>query len=166
MADPALSASATLKRLDGWIATVCGIGLLPGAPGTWGSLAALPAGWAILHWTGSREILLLAAALAFFAGWWAADRYSRATGTDDSGSIVIDEVAGQWIVLAVVPMTLPWIAAAVILFRIFDIFKPWPIRAVERRYKGGFGVMIDDIVAGVFAAAVCYALMRALGGNT
>ena len=151
MADPRPFA---LKRLDGWIATVGGIGLLPRAPGTWGSAAAAIAGWFVLAATGSSAVLLIAAVVVFFIGWWASERFSLATDSDDAGCIVIDEVVGQWIAMAAVPATVPWVILSFVLFRLFDIFKPWPIRGVERSSKGGFGVMIDDVLAGLLAGAV------------
>jgi phosphatidylglycerophosphatase A len=132
------------------LATGFGAGLLPGAPGTWGSLAALPCAWAIRA-AGGPLALAAAAALAFALGCAAAGRVARSSGRADPGFIVIDEVAGQW--LALLPAALDWraYAAAFLLFRIFDIAKPWPARAVERRVAGGLGIMLDDVVAALYA---------------
>lgn len=136
------------------IATGLGLGLLPGAPGTWGSLGAVIVGWA-LRSTAGRPALAAAAGVAFFAGWWAAARIVRA-GPDpdpdpDPGAIVIDEIAAQWLVLLVAPLDWRAYLAAFVLFRAFDIVKPWPIREAERRIAGGLGVMLDDILAAIYA---------------
>ncbi|MEQ8265661.1 MAG: phosphatidylglycerophosphatase A [Parvibaculum sp.] len=132
------------------IATWFGAGLIRPAPGTWGTLAAFPFAFA-MSWVGGPWLLTLGAALAFGAGLWAAGHYCRAAGKDDAAEVVIDEVAAIWLVLAALPMTpIAWFAAF-FLFRAFDIVKPWPISAVERRFKGGFGVMIDDMLAAIMA---------------
>jgi phosphatidylglycerophosphatase A len=132
------------------IATGCGIGLLPLMPGTWASLAALPCAWVICSF-GGRVALALAALIAFAVGWWAAARVAHASGQHDPGFIVIDEVAAQWLTLLAAPLDWRWYAAAFLLFRLFDIMKPWPIRAVERRVAGGLGIMLDDIAAALYA---------------
>jgi len=144
------------------LATWFGAGLLPGAPGTWGSLAALPFAWAIATLFGPAA-LLIAAAIAFFVGWWAAEQVGRASGVADEGSIVIDEVAGQWLTLAVAPPSAAAYVLGFLLFRLFDITKPWPVSTAERRLPGGLGVMADDIVAAVYAAALLYLLLMIEG---
>lgn len=132
------------------LATWFGAGLLPWAPGTWGSLAALLLAAPIERVSG-RPGLAAAAALAFAAGLWAADRYERETGRRDPGAVVIDEVAGQWLVLAAVPAA-PWAwGAGFVLFRAADILKPWPARLAERGLPGGLAVMTDDIAAAAWA---------------
>jgi phosphatidylglycerophosphatase A len=140
------------------LATWFGAGLLPRAPGTWGSLAALPFAWAIATLFG-QAALLVAAAVVFFVGWWAAEQVGRASGIGDEGSIVIDEVAGQWLTLAVAPPSAVAYVLGFLLFRLFDITKPWPASTAERRLPGGLGVMADDIVAAVYAAALLYLLL-------
>lgn len=131
-------------------ATWFGAGLLRPAPGTWGSVAAIPFAFVIVHFFGAPA-LALAALAAFALGIWAAERYCAAAGTEDASEIVIDEVAAMWLVLAALPLsTVNWLAGFV-LFQIYDIWKPWPIRNVERRYKGGFGVMVDDMIAAIYA---------------
>jgi phosphatidylglycerophosphatase A len=132
------------------IATGCGIGLLPLMPGTWASLAALPCAWVICSF-GGRAALALAALIAFAVGWWAAARVAHASGAHDPGFIVIDEVAAQWLTLLAAPLDWRWYVAAFLLFRLFDIVKPWPIRSVERRVAGGLGIMLDDIAAALYA---------------
>lgn len=141
------------SSLAGWIACGFGSGLAPKAQGTFGSLAAL------LPWLLLRQLPLplygLVIALAFALGVWACNVAGRALGVDDHRSLVWDEFVGQWI--ALVPALLaPWwaVLAGFALFRLFDVSKPWPISWLDRRLKGGLGVMIDDVVAGVFAAVV------------
>jgi phosphatidylglycerophosphatase A len=135
------------------IATGFGVGLLPPAPGTWGALAAVPCACAI-RVVGGPIALAAAAIIVFALGCWAAGRVARAGGEEDPGFIVIDEVAAQWLVLLAVPLDWRWYSAAFLLFRLFDITKPWPIRAVERRVAGGLGVMLDDVVAALYAVLI------------
>jgi phosphatidylglycerophosphatase A len=132
------------------IATGFGVGLLPSAPGTWGSLAALPIGWAI-HYLAGPMALAATAMAAFALGWWAAAKLVEASRLSDPGFIIIDEVAAQWLVLVAAPLDWRAYLAAFVLFRIFDIAKPWPIRAAERRVAGGLGVMLDDVLAALYA---------------
>lgn len=139
-----------LRHPTALLATFFGVGLLPGMPGTWGSLAALPCAWA-LRALGGPPALAGAAALAFAFGCRAAARVAIASGRPDPGFIVIDEVAAQWLVLVAAPIDWRAYAAAFLLFRLFDITKPWPVRTVERRIKGGLGIMLDDIVAALYA---------------
>ena len=139
------------------VASAGGIGWLPKAPGTWGSLAAALAGLAVLAAAG-RWALVAGVAMATGAGLWA---IPRAGGDADPGWVVIDEVAGMW--LAMVPMDRPgWRGAllAFACFRLLDITKPGPIGWVDRR-PGRLGVMGDDLVAGA-AAAVLVAAARAM----
>jgi phosphatidylglycerophosphatase A len=141
------------------LATWFGAGLLPVAPGTWGSLAALPFAWVIAG-LGGRGALLAAALVAFAVGCWAAGEYERETGTKDPGAVVIDEVAGQWVTLAFVPLSLWSTVLGFVLFRVADIVKPWPASLAERRLAGGLGVMADDIVAGAYAGLALLAIDR------
>ena len=139
------------------------MGLLPWAPGTWGSLAALPCAWAIASLAGPAG-LAAAAAFAFALGCWAAGEAARASRQYDPGWIVIDEVAAQWLVLAALHYwlgPLDWRAymAAFVLFRVFDILKPWPARLVEARIPGGLGIMLDDIVAALYATPILLLLL-------
>ncbi len=132
------------------IATWFGCGLLPGAPGTWGSLAALPFGWTISLLFGPWG-LFCAVIAVFSVGIWAAGRYTQAAGLKDCQNVVIDEVAGQWLALLFVPLDPLAYFAAFILFRICDIFKPWPANWADRTVSGGFGIMFDDMIAGAYA---------------
>lgn len=149
------------------IATVGGVGHLRPAPGTWGSLVALPLAL-ILHIIGGFWLLLAGVVLSFGAGWWATAVETKGGDDHDPSEIVIDEVAGQWIALlplsigaghAGVAMTALWPGwiAAFVLFRLFDIWKPGPIGWADRR-GDALGVMLDDVIAGVFAALGVMAL--------
>ncbi len=148
------------------LATWFGSGLLPGIPGTWGSLAALPFAVAITI-AGGAWALLGAAVVAFLAGLWASGVYATASGTHDPGAVVIDEVAGQWLTL--VPLALTPVAldpmlygVAFVVFRIFDIVKPWPANYFDQNLPGAWGIMADDIAAGVYAGAVTFGLAYAI----
>lgn len=134
-------------------------GLAPKAPGTMGSLAALPFAWMIIDSTGPLG-LSVAIILVFIAGMWASKVYMAETGKTDPGEIVIDEVAGQWIAclpIAAMAATMelspgPFFLAFV-AFRVFDIYKPWPIKIFDQRHDA-YGVMMDDVIAGFFAAII------------
>lgn len=161
IAPPLPEGVVDLRRPAALLATWFGVGRLPGMPGTWGSLAALPFAWAIAALLGPPA-LLAAAAAAFVAGCRASAEVARASGLEDPGFIVIDEVASLWLALAAAPLDWRGYAAGFVLFRIFDITKPWPARAVERRLKGGLGIMLDDIVAAVYAVAALLVCERVL----
>lgn len=146
---------ALLATPAGWLACGFGAGLAPVAQGTFGSLAAL------LPWLLLRDLSLplyvLVLLFGFAVGAWACNVASRALGVADHRSLVWDEFIGQWVALLPLLMVpAPWWAIVVgfALFRLFDVWKPWPISWLDRRVKGGMGVMIDDVVAGVFAAIV------------
>ncbi|MBD8880613.1 phosphatidylglycerophosphatase A [Rhodanobacter sp. 7MK24] len=153
--------SALLATPAGWIACGLGSGLAPVAQGTFGSLAA------ILPWLLLRELSLplnlLVIVLGFALGVWACEVAGRALGVDDHRALVWDEFIGQWI--ALLPALLaPWWAVILgfALFRLFDVWKPWPIRVFDRRLKGGMGVMVDDVIAGVFAGLTLLAVVNLL----
>jgi phosphatidylglycerophosphatase A len=146
------------------LATWFGAGLIPKAPGTWGSLAALPFAWVFLHF-GNIWWLAGAALVVFLVGWWASHVYVTSTGQADPGAVVIDEVAGQWLALLPASPAVWWHwVLGFALFRFFDILKPWPVGWADRRLKGGFGVMIDDVIAGVLAGVLLY-LLRLTGDS-
>jgi phosphatidylglycerophosphatase A len=163
-----------VRALARLVATAGYVGLLPRAAGTWGALAALPAGW-LLHWAGGPALLLLAIALAYAAGLWATRIETFEKDDLDPSEIVIDEVTGQWIALTPLsaglwlagaePHVFPWPgwASAFLLFRLFDIWKPWPVSWADRR-KGPTGVMLDDVLAGLMAAACVTALAAVAHG--
>jgi phosphatidylglycerophosphatase A len=135
------------------LGTWFGSGLLPVTPGTWGSLAALPFAWVIQgSWGGMG--LVVAATLVFAIGCWASSVIIAASGVKDPGSIVIDEVAAQWLVLAVAPRLVAIYVVGFLLFRVADILKPWPASWADRRVPGALGVMLDDVVAAVYAGGL------------
>ena len=136
-----------------------GSGLLPKVPGTWGSAAALPFAAAI-QWAWGGRALGLAALVVFVAGCFAAGPFARRAGIKDPGAIVVDEVAAQWATLATVPLDPISYLLGFIFFRIADIAKPWPASWCDRRLTGGFGVMADDMVAGLYAAAALFVLQH------
>lgn len=141
------------------LATWFGAGYLPKAPGTWGSLGALPFAWLIAD-HGGPWALAIAAIVIFFLGLWASKDFMTRTGAHDPGAIVIDEVAGQWIVLLAAPLDPVAYAVAFGLFRLFDVLKPWPISWADRSIGGAWGVMVDDVLAGLCGLAVLYPIIR------
>ena len=141
------------------LATLGPVGRFGLAPGSWGSAAAVLVAAGLVQLGGWT--LEIAALIVCVLGVRAADIYDRETGSKDASDIVIDEVAGQWITLLVVPFDWRWWIAAFVAFRLFDILKPGPVRLAER-LPGGYGVMADDIVAGALAAVCLLALQWAL----
>ena len=148
-------------KLATMIGTVFGVGYIRPAPGTWGSLVALPWAW-LLHVLGEFPLLLLGVIAAFLKGWWATSKMTAGSDDHDPSEIVIDEVVGQWIALLPlsfaawnndIPIQVMWPGwiAAFALFRLFDIWKPWVIGWADRR-GDALGVMLDDVIAGIFAA--------------
>jgi len=128
------------------------LGKAPKAPGTMGSaVAALSAPWLFLTlplWGRGAVLFAL-----FFAGAFAANRMEKVLGLKDPRCVIMDEVVGQWVTfLPFAALAPPKILAGFLLFRFFDILKPWPVRSSERWLPGGFGVMIDDVLAGIYAA--------------
>jgi phosphatidylglycerophosphatase A len=143
----------------GWIACGFGSGLTPKAQGTFGSLAA------IVPWLLMRELSVPAwltiIVVSFAIGVWACDVAGRVLGVADHRSLVWDEFVGLWITL-LPALVAPWwaIVAGFALFRLFDVWKPWPIAWFDRRVKGGFGVMLDDVIAGLFAGVVLFLILH------
>ena len=133
-----------------------GSGLLKPASGTWGSLAALAPGLLIAQRYGAAG-LIIAAALAYGLGHWASTIWIDGTADKDPSPIVIDEVAGLWLTLTLAPLTPLGIALAFALFRLFDILKPWPVRWADKNIGGATGIMLDDVLAGIWAALVLLA---------
>ena len=148
----------TLKKLDfknpaTWMATWFGCGFMRPGPGTWGTLGGLPVGLILLT-LGGKLALLVGAAFIIALGLWSAKKFGEMTGSDDNSMIVIDEVAGIFVTLLACTLTPLSIILAFVLFRFFDILKPWPISWMDKNIKGAAGVMADDVVAGI-AAALC-----------
>ena len=138
-----------------------GSGLVPRGPGTAGTLMAVPlfllaAGWSLPVYTA---VVVLAAVL----GIWICGAASRQLGVHDHGGIVWDEFVGFWITMWAVPVSWTWIIAGFLVFRVFDILKPWPISVLDKNVKGGFGIMIDDVVAGVMACLTLHIALWLVG---
>lgn len=132
-----------------------GSGLAPKAPGTFGTLAAVPIYWLIqdLAWPIYGTWLIVTFALGIY---WC-ERSSKQLGVHDHGGIVWDEFVGYWITMFLAPKSWLWMLVGFVLFRFFDILKPWPINWLDRKVDGGFGIMIDDVLAGVYAFTVLQA---------
>ena len=156
------------------IATFFYTGLLRPGPGTWGSLAAIPVAW-LLHWLGGFPLLAAATIAVFALGFWATRVETAGRADSDPGEIVIDEVAGQWIALfplsaglwmaGAAPHVFPWPGwvAGFVLFRILDIWKPWPVSWADGLH-GPLGVMLDDVLAGLIAAVIVTLMAAAAHG--
>ncbi|HSC19589.1 MAG TPA: phosphatidylglycerophosphatase A [Rhizomicrobium sp.] len=134
------------------ISTLFGIGYAPRAPGTVASAVALPIA-ALIAWSAGRVLLMVAAVAALAIGAWASELYVARSKASDPSECVVDELAGQWIACAFAPVSLAGYLLAFVLFRLFDIWKPWPIRHAERLH-GGIGIMADDVVAALIAGAI------------
>jgi phosphatidylglycerophosphatase A len=160
-----------MPRLSTAVASVCGIGYFPFASGTVASAVATLAALPILYFGGSLG-LAAASLLVFAIGIAACEMHVRATGRDDPSECVIDEVAGQWLTCAFALPTfglLPQptdaaitLSLAFLLFRLFDIWKPWPVNWAERSFADGLGVMADDMVAGLMAGLLLVAIRYAV----
>jgi phosphatidylglycerophosphatase A len=178
MANPRISLQDLPRRRTRWawwLATCFGIGWLRPGPGTYASVAALLL-WLPLMYAPISPVMLSAATMllavvATLVGIPAASRVAQEAGVEDPGFVVIDEAAGTWIALLAVCLpwhgwafspgaTLPAALVALLLFRVFDIFKPWPVSALDRMH-GGAGIMLDDVAAGLYAFA-CVLALRAI----
>jgi phosphatidylglycerophosphatase A len=156
---PTLSAPPTPHPPPRWatiIATSFGAGFSPIAPGTMGTLTAIPMAWALRRF--EWPVFLAATIVITAVGTIAASAFQGAWGTDDDQRIVVDEVAGYFVTLLLVPKTWAAFLLAFFLFRLFDIWKPYPVRLIDRHVGGGWGVMADDLAAGVYGALVLFLL--------
>lgn len=142
-------------------ATGCGLGLSPKAPGTFGTLAALPLIWGAAFLPPATGMFLLICFI--LAAVFVADQAEKILDQKDPGAIVIDEMAGYWVTMCLVPVTWVTLGIGFVAFRCFDIFKCPPVRYFEKKFTGGAGVVLDDIMAGVLAALAvkCLYLMGA-----
>ncbi|MEQ1788916.1 MAG: phosphatidylglycerophosphatase A [Rickettsiales bacterium] len=148
-----------INKIWWWIATWFGSGLAPKASGTFGTIAALPFAW-LTHFYCGGDGLFFAAIIIFFVGWWASNKYMKYyPEKHDPKQIVVDEVAGIWLLLSILPITWQGYAIAFLLFRFFDVLKPWPISIADRKIKGGFGVMFDDILAAIYPIIITIILL-------
>lgn len=162
MKDMTPSNNRLRQRTAHCLAIWFGAGLLRPAPGTWGSLAALPPA-ALIAWLLGWPGLLAGTLIILAVGLWASELYMRDTGRHDPKEVVIDEVAGQW--LALLPVATYWelYPAAFLFFRFFDIAKPWPASWADRDLPGSLGVMTDDIFAGGYSLLACLLLVLIIG---
>ena len=142
------------------LATLGSLGYLRPAPGTIGSFVALVTGYLIARF--SLGVLVAAILAISILGIFAAERYGQITGKKDASEVIIDEVAGQWIPLVIIPLEIEWYIAAFLLFRFFDISKIGPVGHAEK-FTDGVGVMADDLVAGIMAALVLWLSAIAMG---
>ncbi|MEK6197855.1 MAG: phosphatidylglycerophosphatase A [Desulfobacterales bacterium] len=141
-----------------FIATGCYSGYLPKAPGTWGSLVGLLL-FFLLH-TLSLEIYLAVIAGIFVIGTFAAGEAEKIMDHQDPGLVVIDEIVGMLITMIAVPATPLAMVLGFILFRIFDILKPFPVNFFDQRFHGGLGIMLDDVMAGIYSLIILQVLFR------
>jgi len=141
-----------LGNINHFFAFGFGSGLAPKAPGTFGTLAAIPIYWLVqdLSWPIYVSWLMV----TFSLGVYWCDRSSKQLGVHDHGGIVWDEFVGYWITMFLAPAGWLWIILGFVLFRFFDILKPWPISWLDRKVDGGLGIMVDDVLAGVYAFIV------------
>lgn len=144
--------ATVLKSPVHFLAFGLGSGLSPKAPGTVGTLAAVPLYLLLMQLSPLYYLLALLAATGF--GIWVCGKSSQLLGVHDHGGIVWDEFVGFWITMFIAPAGWLWIVLGFVLFRVFDIWKPWPIQVIDRKVDGGLGIMLDDILAGVFALLV------------
>jgi phosphatidylglycerophosphatase A len=138
-----------------------GSGLIKIMPGTWGTVAALPLYYGLMQlptWG-----YCLATLLVVLVGIWLCDQAATKLGVPDYGGIVWDEIAGLLITLAGLPFNAETVLWGFVLFRAFDIVKPWPIRWLDQHIHGGLGIMLDDVLAGVFAAGVLWGVVGRYG---
>jgi len=150
-----LPAHLPFKHPAALIATWFGVGLVRPAPGTMGSLVALGLGWGILT-LGGQALLMIDIIIILIIGVWAAEIYGKADNAPDSSSIVVDEVVGQWIALMTAPSSIQAYIVAFAAFRFYDVIKPWPADYFDKRVKGGWGVMLDDVFAGLYALIIVF----------
>jgi len=145
-----------------WLVTGFGTGMMRPAPGTWGSLLGLGLGY-LMHMAGiSVPVLLAITSVLTALSSWAIDRIEAETGIHDAPEIIVDEIVGQWLALIPVIMLAPSLVLyglAFLLFRLFDVIKPWPIGWLDKKVAGGFGVIADDLAAGILAAISIWLLL-------
>ena len=153
------------QRLALSLATGFGAGRVPKAPGTAGSLVGLGLALALASVPLDPPAIAAVTAIACIAGFPICESAARSLGESDPAVVVWDEIAGMMLALVAVPAGWHWWAIAFVLFRVFDVLKPWPIGWLDRRVRGGAGIMLDDIVAGAFAWTAVQLLARLAGGG-
>lgn len=150
--------AALLRDPGHFIALGFGSGLLPRAPGTAGTLVAIPL--YLLCQSFPQWLYFTVLLVAFLLGVYLCGRTADALGVHDHPGIVWDEVVGYGLTMAWAPVGWVWVLLGFVVFRLFDILKPWPIRVLDRRLGGGLGIMLDDVLAGLAAALVLWAVAQ------
>lgn len=150
-----------MRRLALVLATAGGAGLAPVAPGTFGSAVGIVIYWFTRHWSTPAQLALIG--VITLVGTWAANEAAAHYGREDPGQVVIDEVAGQLVTLAFTGAGTMAMLAGFLLFRVFDIIKPYPANRFEQLH-GGVGIMADDLMAGVYGCVGLHLLMRFVPG--
>ena len=168
--DAATPPAPVPRGLPNWhpaylIATGFGIGHLPKAPGTWASAITLPFAFGI-YYLGGPPVVILFVFYLFCLGWWASHVYVKRRMVQDPSEVVIDEIAAQMAVFVVVPPTWYNLILGFALFRLFDIWKPWPISWADREIGGGFGVLFDDMLAAIYAGSLLWLINSIIAVNT
>ncbi len=151
---PDVNFKTLLKKPTAFIAYGFGAGLSPKAPGTFGTLVAIPIYWLIQDW--SLTAYLVFTLIAFLLGIWICQRTVDWLKQDDPGAIVWDEVVGYLVTMIAAPKGWLWIVLGFILFRFFDIVKPWPVSLADKKLHGGLGIMLDDVIAGILSLMVIH----------
>lgn len=144
--------SELLKRPACFLGLGFGSGLAPKAPGTFGTLAALPLYWLMQDLPLITYISIVV--LAFIAGIWICQKSAEWLQKDDPSAVVWDEIVGYLVTMIAAPSGWQWMVLGFVLFRFFDILKPWPINLADKAIHGGLGIMVDDVIAGVFSLVV------------
>ncbi len=154
-----------MEKLAKFLGTSFGVGLIPGAPGTYGALVALPFIWGFHHfsssWVTYNYILIASIALTYFVGVWACGKVVPTWGHDPS-KIVIDETCGMFITMLAIEFNFLHLVIGFILFRVFDILKPFGIRKIDQITSTNHTVMLDDVLAGIYANVVLQVLIKLL----
>jgi len=148
---------ALIKRPACFLGLGFGSGLAPVAPGTFGTLAAIPV--YLLMQNLSLMVYLTLTFIAFVVGIWICQQSADWLGKEDPSAVVWDEIVGYLITMIAAPTGWGWIVLGFVLFRFFDILKPWPISLADREIHGGLGIMLDDVIAGVFAAIILQSIV-------
>jgi phosphatidylglycerophosphatase A len=139
-----------IKRPVCFLGLGFGSGLAPKAPGTFGTIAAIPI--YLLMQNLSLITYLVLTVIAFVVGIWICQQSADWLGKEDPSAVVWDEIVGYLVTMIAAPQGWQWVALGFVLFRFFDILKPWPISIADKELHGGFGIMFDDVIAGIFAA--------------
>ncbi len=147
---PEVNFKSLIKRPACFLAYGFGAGLAPKAPGTFGTIVALPIYWLIQNWSLTAYVALVL--VMFIAGIWLCQKASDWLKQHDASGIVWDEIVGYLVAMTLAPSGWQWMLVGFVLFRFFDILKPWPVSLADRKLHGGLGVMLDDVVAGLYAA--------------